>query len=164
MQRLSDAQQAFLKGEATPEQLHLLEQERAGEKIAQKAQETKRRKKEESLWGKVKGLMPGFSRGDMGKEKETVMAEEASSDTGAGGVRLLEEGWVDPSEMASRRVGGGGVMQAVNESRREGEKELVTRTGSTGGSLDVLADNFVGALTSRSDSGWMSWVRGGGKS
>ena len=162
MQRLTDAQQAFLRGEASPEQLHLLEQERAGEEIKLKAEEMMRRRKEDGVWGKVKGLV-GVSKGDMGRETVRKTDEEVAP-------KLLEEGWVDPSRAEDVRSGWGGggtgrgIMQAVRESRREGEKEVVEKTGIVGGPLDVLAYNVAGAVVPKSDNGWMSWVRGGGKS
>src|SRR2546423_14934299 len=69
MQRLTDAQTAFLRGEATPEQLHLLEQERAGEEMAKKAAEEERRKKEAGMEGRLEEI-EGSSSGDKGREQE----------------------------------------------------------------------------------------------
>lgn len=152
MQRLTDAQTAFLRGEATPEQLHLLEQERAGEEMAKKAAEEKRRKKEAGMWGRLKGVV-GFNSGDMGREKETPRQ------TVQGGERLFEEGWVDDGSSTANTASSGSIIQAVQDSRREGKPDVVAQTGTTGGPLDVLASNVASA-----NSDWMSWVRGSRKS
>jgi hypothetical protein len=157
MQRLTDARTAFLRGEATPEQLHLLEQERAGEEMAKKAAMEKRRKKEAGMWGRLKEVV-GISSGDMGREKEQP------GQSTQGGERLLEEGWVDDAATTRADAGGGNVMQAVMDSRREGEKQVEARTGIRGGPLDVLASNVASAVTPKSRTDWLSWVRGRDKS
>jgi hypothetical protein len=157
MQRLTDAQTAFLRGEATPEQLHLLEQERAGEEMAKKAAEEKRRKKEAGILVRLKGVV-GVSSGDMGREKE------GPRESVQGSGRLLEEGWVDDDSTTADRAGAGSMMQAIQDSRRQGEQKVVARTGIKGGPLDVLATNVASAVTQKTHSDWMSWVRGGDKS
>jgi hypothetical protein len=157
MQRLTDAQTAFLRGEATPEQLHLLEQERAGEEMAKKAAEEKRRKKEAGMWGQLKGIV-GFSSGDMGREKEPP------GQTVQGGERLFEEGWVGDGSSTAHTGSSGTIIQAVQDSRRGGKQDVVAQTGTIGGPLDVLASNVASAVTQKTHSDWMSWVRGSGKS
>ena len=154
MQRLTDAQTAFLRGEATPEQLHLLEQERAGEEMAKKAAEEKQRKKEAGMWGRLKGIV-GISSGDMGRENERPAKPIQ------GGERLLEEGWVKNDSTMADGVRGGNVMQAIRASRKEGDQEVVAQTGIRGGPLDVLAGNVAGVVTPKTHSDWLSWVRGG---
>jgi hypothetical protein len=143
-----------LRGEATPDQLHLLEQERAGEEMAKKAATEKRRKKEAGMWGRLKEVV-GISSGDMGREKEQSTQ---------GGERLLEEGWVDDAATTRAVAGGGNVMQAVMDSRKEGEKQVEAQTGIRGGPLDVLAGNVASAVTPKSHTDWLSWVRGRDKS
>ena len=157
MQRLTDAQAAFLRGEASPEQLHLLEQEQAGEEMTKKALEEKRRKKEAGMWGRLKGAV-GITSGDMGREKEQP------ENSVRGGERLLDDGAVDDGSSTTGRVGSGGVMRALLDSRRVGEEEVVDRIGIRGGPLDVLAGNMASAVIPKSDSDWMSWMRGSGKS
>ena len=156
MQRLIDAQTAFLRGEASPEQLHLLEQEQAGEEMTKKAVEEKRRKKEAGMWGRLKGVV-GITSGDMGREME--LPENSIR----GGERLLDDSAVDDGSSTAGRVGNGGVMQALLDSKRVGEQEFVARTGIRGGPLDVLADNVASAVIPKSDSDWMSWISGSGK-
>jgi hypothetical protein len=156
MQRLTDARTAFLRGEATSEQLHLLEQERAGEEIAKKAEEERRHKKEAGMWGRLKGIV-GISSRDMGREKERP-AESIQ-----GGGRLLEEGWVDDGSSTAHRTSDGSTMQAVRD-RTQGEQEVVDRTEVRGGPLDVLASNVASVVTQETQSDWKSWVRGSKKS
>jgi hypothetical protein len=156
MQRLTDAQTAFLRGEATSEQLHLLEQERAGEEMAKKAEEEKRRKKEAGVWGRLKGIVGIYSR-DMVREKERP------TESIQGGGRLLEAGWVDGGSSTASKNGDGSTMQAAQHSR-EGEEEVVDRTETREGPLDVLASNVAGVVLQKTHSDWMSWVRGSKKS
>ncbi len=63
LQRLQDARQAFLHGDPTPEQLHLLEQERAGDEMVERAKAAKERKKRESWWGRGGAMVAGLIRG-----------------------------------------------------------------------------------------------------
>ena len=201
LDRLRDAQVAFLKGDATAEQLHLLEQERAGEEMAAQHVAERERKKRAGLWASFKGVF--VSDGDMGREERE--AQEVRD--GARG-RLLEEGWVEgqiqsqaqsqrPSQSQIRKdmpegfipvavedsgIRGVGldakgrpvpmgkvmraVVQNVEDERRTGEKEVMERTGITGGPLDVMAGNMVEKVKVSSstrtdgDGGWMSWIRG----
>lgn len=71
MNRLGEAQQAFLRGEASAEQLHLLEQERAGEEMALQHKRQVEQKKSESYWSRFKGLVgTTAAKGEMGQETE----------------------------------------------------------------------------------------------
>jgi hypothetical protein len=157
MQRLTDARAAFLRGEATSEQLHLLEQERAGEEMAKKAAMEKRRKKEAGVWGRLKEVV-GISSGDMGREKEQP------GQSTQGGERLLEEGGVEDAALTPAVAGGGNVMHTVIDNRREGETQVEAQAGIRGGPLDVLAGNVASAVTPKSHADWLSWVRGRDKS
>ena len=154
MQRLTDAQTAFLRGEATPEQLHLLEQERAGEEMAKKSAEEKRRKKEAGMWGRLKEIV-GVSSGDMGREKESPGQGKQE------GNRRLQEGWINDGSSTVNTAASGRITQTVQDSRREGEQDVGARTGVTGGPLDVLASNVAGAVTQKTPRDWLSWVRSG---
>ena len=88
LDKLDDARNAFLAGSASAEQLHLLEQERAGEAITRDFAERQRRKKEESIWGRVKGTFGILSKGgDVGREAEVLSARERVEK----GRRLLED-------------------------------------------------------------------------
>jgi hypothetical protein len=155
MQRLRDAQTAFLAGTATAEQLHLLEQERAGEEIVNQHTEAQRRKKENSIWSRLKNSIGGT--GSMGRETEGTTHKVK-----AGGERLLEEGWVaEPGSLTGSQ--GGGVLEAVAESRREAERDIISRSDAKGGPLDQLANNVASAVAPSTDRSWMSWSRGWSK-
>ena len=52
LQRLQEAREAFVRGEATAEQLHILQQERAGDEMDEQAAREKERKRRESWWRK----------------------------------------------------------------------------------------------------------------
>lgn len=152
MQRLADAQTAFLRGEATPEQLHLLEQERAGEEMAKKAAEEKRRRKEAGVWARMKDNV-GIGSGDLGRETNR------SGQTVPRSERLLEEGYVDDGALTVNRASSGSVTPPIHDSKAEGEQEVMAQSGSSGGSLDVLAGNVAGLVTQTTYSDWMSWMR-----
>lgn len=183
LQRLQDAQTAFLKGEATAEQLHLLEQERAGEELATKRKQEDDATKTRGLWAQVKGLVgKGAAAGEMGAD--TVGEAEAREVRQGGRERLLEEGWLEgeAKPMPQQREGVKTVPVAVEASnikgvgldekgrpvpigrtkevvdtfeahRRTGEQEVTARTGITGGSLDVLAGNVASAVDPSKGSG-----------
>ena len=91
MGRLDDARRAFLSGTATPEQLHLLEQERAGEEIVGKHVAEKKRRKEEGILGRARAFLGAQTKiGDMGREEDVV---SSSRQVRQGDERILEEEW-----------------------------------------------------------------------
>ena len=181
MNRLQEAQQAFLRGDADAEQLHLLEQERAGEEIAARARQEKEKKKSESMWARMKGMIgKGAAVGDMGSE--TQAEAEAREMRRGGREKILENAWLEgevrPAAVAESGIEGVGidskgrpvpankmerVVRKVEDERRTGEDEVIARTSITGGPLDVLAGNVASAVKpSQSNNGWLSWIRGGG--
>jgi hypothetical protein len=110
------------------------------------------------VWGRLREFA-GISSGDMGREKERPGKSIQRSE------RLLEEGWADDgSTTTDRAAGGGNVMQAVLDSRREGEQKVLAGTEIRGGPLDVLAGNVASVVTPKTHGDWMSWVRGRDKS
>ena len=143
MDRLAAAQRAFLDGNASAEQLHLLEQERAGEEMARAHVEGKRRRKEERVMRRVSTFL-GFSKGDMGREPGTQFKVVQ------GGERLLEEEAV----VVEEGMEDGRVMGTAEEREREGR----TRVALRGGPLDRLAGNVASAVVG--DKSWLSWGRG----
>ncbi|RMZ84943.1 hypothetical protein DV738_g450, partial [Chaetothyriales sp. CBS 135597] len=76
LDRLAEAQKAFLRGEANAEQLHLLQQERESEeKAARFKVEQEEKKKNEGVWSRVKGFVStGAAAGDKGEETEAEKA------------------------------------------------------------------------------------------
>lgn len=180
MNRLGEAQQAFLRGEASAEQLHLLEQERAGEEMALQHKRQVEQKKSESYWSRFKGLVgTTAAKGEMGQETEQQrLAREARQARARQNVHdgSYVEGEVQPVAMAAAPSGIKGVgvdskgrpvpqdrveylSSKIEQERRSGEKEVVARTGTTGGQLDVMAGNVVDAAKG-GQKGWWSWVSG----
>lgn len=181
MDRLGQAQQAFLRGEASAEQLHLLEQERAGEEMALKHKREVEQKKSESYWSRLKGLVgTTAAKGEMGQETEQErLAREARRARARQNVRddSYVEGEVQPVAMAVAPSGIKGVgvdskgrpvpedrfesvvSSKIEGERRSGEKELVARTGATGGQLDVMAGNVTEAAAG-GQKGWWNWLSG----
>lgn len=95
LERLKEAQQAFLRGEADAEQLHLLEQERAGEEMKALREAEKRRKKEEGIWSRVKGVFnPGSPRGDIGMGDMAATRKQRPGEVLGGGASL-DQAWVE---------------------------------------------------------------------
>ncbi|RMZ77594.1 hypothetical protein DV737_g4244, partial [Chaetothyriales sp. CBS 132003] len=76
MNRLAEAQKAFLRGEADAEQLHLLQQERASEeKAAQFKAEQQEEHKSDGVWARLKGVVSkSAAAGDKGQESEAEKA------------------------------------------------------------------------------------------
>jgi hypothetical protein len=181
MGRLHDAQSAFLQGTADPEQLHLLEQERAGEEIVRRAGVEKERRKDGGILGRAKAFMNGTIKvGDLGREEEVRQ----------GGERILEEVWVERTQQQnpqfsrsdSERAVASGVHgvgldskgrpvpmdRAVKEYEarqtaqgpiRTAPKEVNAPISMRGGPLDVMAGNIAGTVTSDGSGGWLSWLR-----
>lgn len=188
MGRLHDAQTAFLAGTASPEQLHLLEQERAGDEMVARAVAEKVRKKEEGIFGRAKAFIGGqTAAGDLGREEvESVERRSARQ----GGERILEEEWIEGevqpqvqfSRNESERAVASGVQgvgldskgrpvpmdravkeyqqrQAAQGSSRTVQNEVNAPTPIRGGPLDVMAGNIAGTVTSNGNGDWLSWLR-----
>ena len=121
MQRLHDAQTAFLAGNADPEQLHLLEQERAGDEMVMRAMTEKTRRKEEGILGRVKAFVGRqTSTGEMGQE-EVKVVEESVKPVRHGGERILEEEWIE-----------GDVRPNAQFSRNESERAVASGVQGVG--------------------------------
>lgn len=142
MERLHDAQRAFLSGSASPEQLHLLEQERAGEEMKQKREEELRRRKENSLFGRAKAvLIPTQSR-------------QGTAEKNASGSEVADD------------IGKSGFTEAAFEMQKEVEhieprvEEVFRNQEPRKGQLDILADNATNKVMQSRDQGLLSWLRG----
>ena len=175
MDRLGEAQKAFLRGDANAEQLHLLEQERAGEEMAVKFKADRDKQKTRGLWNKMKGLVgAGASAGEKGSEtegeatarqlrKDRTLADDfagtelrpvAVSRSDIQGVGYDAQGRPVPLSKMEK------VVKQVEKERRTGEDEVTARTGITKGPLDVMADNISSAVVpQKSSGGWFSWGR-----
>ncbi|EXJ80985.1 hypothetical protein A1O3_07273 [Capronia epimyces CBS 606.96] len=181
LDRLDAARQAFLRGEASAEQLHLLEQERAGQEMDTARKHEAERKKSESYWSKLKGLVGvQMAKGEMGQETESQKLEREARRARWQQPQTAEQGFVEgevrPVTVAQSGVKGVGVdskgrpvpantveyvaSHGENERRSEGI-EATVHTGARGGPLDVLADNVAEAVKPSTESrGWLSWFRG----
>ncbi|KIW19877.1 hypothetical protein PV08_00452 [Exophiala spinifera] len=186
LDRLDAARQAFLRGDATAEQLHLLEQERAGEEMEAARKREVERKKSESYWSRLKSIMSAnAAAGQMGTETEEEKQEREArrarrqqrSSSPSATDETFVEGEVRPVAVTSTNVKGVGldakgrpvpldkmeyVKAAAGDELRPGENEVVPRTAPVGGPLDQLADNVSRAVVSPStqSQGWLSWLRG----
>lgn len=177
MDRLESARAAFLKGTADAEQLHLLEQERAGEEIRNKYEEDKKRRKQEGWFSNVKKMFrSGAQAGDMGANpSEPTLRERAE--------RLREAEFAEPQQMRTIQTNSGEVTMrpaavaetsvpgvGLDEKGRPvplGKVERVTTERESPilaavqagtrrpGELDVLAQNATSA-----SSNWLSSVFG----
>ena len=155
-QRLAEAREATAKGVADEDQILLLNRERAAEEaeLARKARK--------GVLGYVKGLFSteglkqedsGLGTNLLGEEGLRKMGEEAGGQIGsiAGFIAPVGEDTRPPSgEMAK-----GSIVKAVEEKRREGEKEL-ERRDIEGGPLDQYAAQV--AATRQAKGGWTSWM------
>ncbi|KPI43347.1 uncharacterized protein AB675_6780 [Cyphellophora attinorum] len=186
MDRLRDAQQAFLRGDASAEQLHLLEQERAGEEMAAKWKADKDAQKTRGLWAKAKGML-GVGQEFDGDQMGTETLEEAERrQFRASGGRVLEEAWIQQqqqqmkeNEPQLRRVAvrehdtieGVGfdakgrpvplnkmerLPSNIKVERRTGDRPVEPIHEIRGGMLDQMADNAASAAASKTGGGWYS--------
>jgi len=167
MEKLQNARQAFLRGNATAEQLHLLEQERAGDEMAANAKRERERKKSEGYWAQLKGLVgKGAAVGEMGREEPAEI--EARKVRRGVREKLLDDGWIEgevrPVAVAPSGIQGVGLdakgrpvpANKMERVVRNVEGEVTASTGGvTGGPLDVVAN----AATAES-RGWSSWFWG----
>ena len=179
LDRLEAAQRAFLRGDADAEQLHLLEQERAGGEMEVQRQRETEQKKSDGLWSKVKGAVGGVGgAGNMGRETEEEARIREMRSRGRENVweRSYVEGEVRRAAVEETAIEGVGLdskgrpvpltkMERV--VRKPDDQEAHIGDGSTrgyrrGGALDVMASNISDAVVpTKSSEGWLSWLRGG---
>lgn len=185
MDRLQNAQQAFLRGEASAEQLHLLQQERAGEEMALQHKRDNERKSSESYWSKAKALVGSqTSQGQMGSEtdEEKTLREkrallQVAIDKAGGVSGGYVEGEVGVTETVAVAASPSGIKGVGLDSKGrpvpEGRVEYVTRTREPEkasskapvdqrvqlGPLDTWAGNAADAASTGGKS-WWSWATG----
>jgi hypothetical protein len=164
LQKLYDAQQAFVRGDPTPEQVHLLQQERAGDEMVEKVKQEKERKKRESWWGRGKAAIGLGPKAEGERDDEARYGKVESEEVGAEvlpGKRLLEEErWVGDEKVGKSVTRA--VKDMIDDRRRIGEKELERIHGIQGGPLDMLAGNVTGAVKAQTSgsTSWLGWGRG----
>lgn len=159
LQRLHDAKVAFVQDTATEEQLHLLQQERAGDEMVEKAKREKERRKRESWWGRGKALVGLGWKGD-DKNLSTTQAEEVEVSPEE---RFLNEGrWLVGAEKSITQT-----LRGLWESnrRRAGEEKMDHMPGQHGGPLDVSAKNVTETVKGKTAtrSGWLDLGKGNGE-
>lgn len=193
MDKLEGARAAFLKGQADAEQLHLLEQERAGEVLVQRHEEEKRRRK----WStKIKGFF-GADGGDKGEgetlrergqrirkemdEPSGVTSGDVSAATVASQANTFKMGDAElqfrPAAVSESAIAGVGLdekgrpvpmgkMQQTQQPQRQtqGSSAILEAVQTRrGGPLDQLAGNISSDVSSTGSSIWSS-IFGGSRS
>lgn len=193
MDKLEGARAAFLKGQADAEQLHLLEQERAGEVLVQRHEEEKRRRK----WStKIKGFF-GADAGDKGEgetlrergqrirkemdEPSDVTSGDVSAATVASQANTFKMGDAElqfrPAAVSESAIAGVGLdekgrpvpmgkMQQTQQPQRQtqGSSAILEAVQTRrGGPLDQLAGNISSDVSSTGSSIWSS-IFGGSRS
>lgn len=122
----------------------------------------------ERTWSKrAKGLFLGGLKKDDDEEQTPVVVPTEGQILEMIGVdqrKLLEvseQGIRDgagPGEEMGDRRDGNGVLAAIEQHRREGEKILEER-GVTGGPLDQVAEEAVEKVKETGKGGWLNWGR-----
>ncbi|KAI9682790.1 MAG: hypothetical protein M1822_006280 [Bathelium mastoideum] len=138
-QKLVEARSALARGQANEDQMLLINQERA----AEEAQRAREEKKKEGFNTKVWKFVTRTS----GASK----LEEASDQTATAPLAQAGQPNLTGGEQQSL-----GIVQAVEEKRREGEKP-VERLQLPGGPLDQQAQDNANFVTG-SVKGWANWI------
>ncbi|MCJ1250810.1 hypothetical protein MMC30_008038 [Trapelia coarctata] len=150
-EKLVEARAAAAKGIADEDQMLLINRERAAEEAEQA------RKAKKGVWNYITGV---FSTEGL-KQEDTVSGLDALSEGGlkkvGEGSLLIEPAGQTVTETATEKgeTPGLGILQAVEEKRRDGEREL-QKKGVSGGPLDQLAEQAAAA--GKSKGGWTSWM------
>ena len=115
-------------------------------------------KKERSWRKRVKGwLVGGLKEGEEEGKTEMVVVPSEAEVLGMVGVRESDVMERLRGEREERRDGSG-ILEAVEEKRREAESSLEERE-VRGGPLDRVAEEAVEKVKGK--GGWMSWGKGG---
>lgn len=150
-EKLVEARAAAAKGIADEDQMLLINRERAAEEAEQA------RKAKKGTWNYITGI---FSTEGL-KQEDTASGLDVLSGSG---LRKVGEGNLltgpageaaTESTTENGETPGLGILQAVEEKRQDGERELQKR-GVSGGTLDQLAEQAAAA--GKSKGGWTSWV------
>lgn len=188
MDRLDDARRAFLAGTANAEQLHLLEQERAGEILRAKYEDEKKKNKEAGYFGKLKSYFTSTTgKGDLGVEEpkrerlerlpeelgQTPVQNTASpASSESRGTKMVRMGDTEvafrPVAVQDSAIKGVGLDEKgrpvpANKMERvpiTADREVVKEIRQLkGGPLDVLAGNAV-VETKQAGQSWWGWING----
>ena len=148
---LMEAREAEAKGIADEDQILFLNREREVDEAERIQKEKKGR------WRRyIKGIFSteGLKKEDTSSGLE-ALGEEKPRKVGEGSLLIESAGeTVTDSTTEKEETPGLGILQAVEEKRRDGERELQKR-GVNGGTLDQLAEQAAAA--GKSKGGWTSW-------
>lgn len=150
-ERLVDAREAAAKGTADEDQMLLINRERAAEEAEQA------RKAKKGTWSFITGIFSteGLKQEDTASGMDTL-SEAGLRKVGEGNLLIEPAGeTVAGTTTENAETPGLGILQAVEEKRRDGEREFQSR-GLNGGPLDQLAEEAV--VAGKSKGGWTSWV------
>ncbi|KAI1618911.1 hypothetical protein EDD36DRAFT_45196 [Exophiala viscosa] len=188
LDRLDQARAAFLRGDATAEQLHLLEQERAGEEMEAARKRAVERKSSESYYSRFRNMFASqAAKGEMGTETEAerVTRQQQDARRARGRQGPADDSFVEgeirptavatgvPLPVASSGIQGVGVDSKGRPVPQDRVEYLSTPpvgqaagvdagTRRKGGPLDQWAGNVADAVTHPTQNqGWLSWLRGG---
>ena len=139
VQMLGEAREALARGEANEDQMLLINQERAAEEACLAREEQKKEGFNSKIWKMVTGAS-GAS-----KMEDTQIATTDPHLTDAEQAKVAEDSHV-----------GLGIVQAVEEKRREGEKPI-ERLELPGGPLDQQAQDNANFIVNSAKS-WTSWI------
>jgi len=126
--------------------------EHAGDIIVAEREERDRLKKERSLWTRMKGVV-GLA------PPITLPAVAVDGEEGTGETRIGNpdvELRVNALRVFNERV------EATKTAGEKAVESVPGVTGVTGGPLDVMAGNVIGAVKENAldQKGWRSWIRG----
>ncbi|TKA69271.1 hypothetical protein B0A49_08366 [Cryomyces minteri] len=153
--KLIAAREAEALGTPSDDQMLLLNRERAAEEA-----ETARKAKK-GIFARAKAyLYSGLSTGEEQDGKAVSTGKELSEEGKEKGVEAngkLREVWQEVKDKTAQATSTDlGILEAVNQQRRTGEKVEET-LHPTGGPLDREAENAA-AAASNASKGWTSWM------
>ena len=138
--------------ELDDEQVLILDRERV-KVLAEEAEERR------TLRSRVRGfLFGGLSEEEQVQNVGGVPTEgQVLEVLGIDQKRVLDkaDGMDAASRQEAKRVGTG-ILEAVKESRREGERLLEDR-GARGGPLDQMAEDAAEKVREKEKGGWLNW-------
>jgi hypothetical protein len=142
------AREAFTRGHANEDQILLLNQERAAQEAALE------KKNKPGVFKRARDWMfSGLSNEEIGAPNETVTVESLSEKKGIA-EQAAERVGLASAEGSANTGRGLGILKAVDESRRAGEKIIPQ---SSGGHLDQLGEETAGAAK-KSTKSWTEWA------
>ena len=145
---LISAREAFARGNANEDQVLLLNQERASQEAALE------KKNKPGVFKRAKDWMfAGLSNEEIGAPNDTIKVESLTEKRGIA-EQAAERVGLASAEGSTNTGRGLGILKAVDESRRAGEKIIPQ---SSGGALDQLGEETADAAK-KSTKSWTDWA------